>query len=240
MTRIALLLVAVSLVAAACSGDDEGATGSTGAAQPAALRVLADSSLEGVLPAIVPEADYVFAGTAELAARIEEGETADVLAAAGAAAPAALAGKALVEPPQAFATNRLVLVVPSGNPRGIRSVDDVSDVGLMNGAEPGYARATLEAMGKGDVLQNVDYAPEAAELVASGDLDAAFVYLTDAQRAGAAVEVIELPAQALLEYSLAFLTTSENSEGADAFMERVLGEESRQKLEAAGFGLPGG
>ena len=107
------------------------------------------------------------------------------------------------------------------------------------GAEPGYVQATLEAMGKGDVLQNVDYLPGAAEPVASGDLDAAFVYVTDAQAAGDAVEMIELPAQALLEYSAALVNSSRDPEAADAFIERLLGDEARQKLEAAGFGLPG-
>jgi molybdate transport system substrate-binding protein len=248
MTRIALLLVAVALAAAACSGDDEGATGSTGASAGATLKVLADSSLEDVLPAIAPDVDYEFADTNELAARIEEGEAADVLAAAGSAVPAALAGKALVEPPKPFATNRLVLVVPTGNPKGIESLGDLEEAVLAVGVEGGALRdateQALEAVGASQLLAAVGSegadGKTVLDSVASGAADAGFVLATDAQAADADVDVVELPAQALLEYSLAFLTTSERSADADAFIEQVLGDESREKLEAAGFGLPGG
>ena len=70
----------------------------------------------------------------------------------------------------------------------------------------------------------------------SGEADAGFVYFTDAKAAGDDVDMVELPAQALLQYPIAVVTTSEKADDAGAFVELVLGDAGRQALEGAGFG----
>jgi molybdate transport system substrate-binding protein len=74
--------------------------------------------------------------------------------------------------------------------------------------------------------------------VVSGDADAGFVYVTDAAAAGGDLRAIELPAQPLIEYPIGIVTASQNYEAAENFVELVLGEEGRQALKDAGFGLP--
>ena len=63
--------------------------------------------------------------------------------------------------PTVFATNRLVIVVPSGNPAEIRDLDDLAarDVRLVIGGEGvpvgDYTRELLERAGRLDVLDRV-------------------------------------------------------------------------------------
>jgi molybdate transport system substrate-binding protein len=140
---VTLLLVA-ALAAASCGGGDEDtdtAAGGTGG-----LVAFAPASLAPVFQELAPEADFTIAGSDELATRISEGATADVIAADSARYPEELAAAGYVERPQVFATNRLVLVVPADNPAGIDSVDDLGAPGatLVVGAE-GFPSASTRA-----------------------------------------------------------------------------------------------
>jgi ABC-type molybdate transport system substrate-binding protein len=114
-----------------------------------------------VFQELAPEADFTVAGSDELATRISEGATADVLAADSARYPEELAAAGYVERPQVFATNRLVLVVPADNPAGIDSIDDLGAPGVTlvvgsKGVPVGeYTRALLESLGETDALDNV-------------------------------------------------------------------------------------
>jgi molybdate transport system substrate-binding protein len=138
--------------------------------------------------------------------------------------------------------------VPADNPAGIESVDDLAADGVrvVIGAEGvpvgDYTRSVLETMGAEDVLDNVVSNEEDVKgvvgKVVSGDADAGFVYITDAMAAGDDLRAIELPAQPLIEYPIGIVTASENHAAAEDFIELVLGEEGRQALRAAGFGLP--
>ena len=108
---IVLALVAVCLVAVTAAF-----------AQPrhtlAQIKVLAASSLTNVFPQIDSTPKYSFAGSDALAAQIRLGAPADVYAAANMTLPTSLYNSGLVEKPVAFATNKLVLVVPNSNPAG--------------------------------------------------------------------------------------------------------------------------
>ena len=76
--------------------------------------------------------------------------------------------------------------------------------------------------------------------VALGEADAGFAYATDAQAVADDVEAIELPAgaQVPIEYGIAVVSASEHRDGAQEFVDEVLGPDGRAALEAAGFGLP--
>ncbi len=143
-----------------------------------------------------------------------------------------------------------MLVVPSGNPAGISSVEDLGADGvkLVIGAEGvpigDYTRTVLETMGQTAVLDNVVSNEEDVKgvlaKVVSGDADAGFVYATDAKAAGDDVEVIELPesAQATVLYPIAIVTDAQDPDAAQEFVDLVLGPEGQEALEEAGFGLP--
>ena len=212
--------------------------------------MFAAASLTEVFQAIDPDATFSFAGSDELATQIREGAPADVYAAASPRYPDELFGEGLVEEPVVFATNKLVLVVPSGNPAGITSVEDLGGDGvkLVIGAEGvpigDYTRTVLETMGQTAVLDNVVSNEEDVKgvlaKVVSGDADAGFVYATDAKAAGDDVEVVDLPesAQATVLYPIAIVTDAEDPDAAQAFVDLVLGPEGQKALTDAGFGLP--
>jgi molybdate transport system substrate-binding protein len=247
MRRIGWLLLtaSIALVLAGCGGDDGGAQGDTGG-----LTVYAAASLTDVFPTIDSAPEYNFAGSDELATQIREGAPADVYAAASSRYPQELFDEGLVEEPVTFATNRLVLIVPSDNPAGIESLEDVTAPGpkLVIAAEGvpvgDYTREVLEELGLTAALDNVvsneDDVRGVLGKVALGEADAGFVYITDAAVSEEDVTVIELPeeSQPPIEYQIAVVSASDNTEAAEAFVQEVLGPDGQEALEAAGFTIP--
>jgi molybdate transport system substrate-binding protein len=247
MARLGALLcgVVAALGLAACGGsDDEAPTVGE------ELTVFAAASLTEVLETLDPDVTYSFAGSDELATQIREGAPADVYAAASPRYPQELFDEGIVEEPVAFATNRLVVIVPAGNPAGISTVEDVANEGVRlvmadEGVPVGdYTRAVLETLGLQAALGNV--ASNEADVkgvvgkVALGEADAGFVYATDATTAAEDVEVIEIPvdAQPPVEYQIAIVADTARRDAAETFLELLLGDEGRAALTAAGFGLP--
>jgi molybdate transport system substrate-binding protein len=244
MTRAALALA----ILAALTGCGGSGTGGGDSNEQAA--VFAASSLPEVFPKIDPEATYNFAGSDDLATQIREGAPADVYAAASPKYPDELYAEGLVDKPEVFATNRLVLIVPKGNPAGIESVDDLRKKGvkLVIGAEGvpigDYTRTVLENMGASDVLDQVvseeDDVKGVVGKVSLGEADAGFVYVTDVKPVADKVTAIELPAEAQAEvkYEIAVVKDAQHHDAAHAFVEQVLGEQGQATLAAAGFGPP--
>jgi molybdate transport system substrate-binding protein len=228
---------------AGCGGGSDEGSG--------AIDVYAAASLAEVLPAIAPDARFSFAGSDELATQIREGAPADVYAAASAKYPQELYADELVDAPVTFASNRLVVIVPSGNPARIERAEDLLRGGtrLVLAAEGvpvgDYAREALATLGLSKALVNVvsneDDVKGVAAKVALGEADAGIVYSTDAVPLGDDVSVIELPdvAQPRIEYQVAVVTATDDEKGAAEFVERLLSDEGRAELDAAGFVVPG-
>ena len=225
---------------ASCGGSDN----------PGELDVYAAASLTDVLPEIDPDARYSFAGSDELATQIREGAPADVYAAASSKYPQELYAEALVGEPVTFASNRLVLIVPTSNPAGIESPEDLLPEGtrLVLAAEGvpvgDYAREALTELGLeaalANVVSNEDDVKGVSGKVALGEADAGIVYATDAVPLGDEVRVIALPdgAQPSIEYQVAVVNASEDADVAQAFVERLRSDEGRTALESAGFVVP--
>ena len=124
---------------AGCGDDDSSGSELEG------LTVFAAASLTESFQQLAPDVRFNFAGSDELATQIREGAPADVYAAASPRYPDELFDEDLIEEPQIFATNRLVLVVPADNPAGIESVEDLGErAKLVVGAE-GVPWATTRA-----------------------------------------------------------------------------------------------
>jgi molybdate transport system substrate-binding protein len=213
--------------------------------------VLAAASLTQVFPQIEPHAKYTFGGSGALETDIEQGAPADVFAAASPKQPAALYAKGLVDRPQEFATNTLVVIVPRDNPAHIASVNDVTRRGvklvICDATVPcgDYARTAFKNLGitgaamKNVVSQTTDVTQTVAE-VALGQADAGFVYITDADAAKGKVAVVRLPAAAKpgAEDFVAVVKSGRHQAAAEAFVATVLSAAGQAKLRAAGFGKP--
>jgi molybdate transport system substrate-binding protein len=222
-----------------------------GGASAPRINVYAAASLTEVFPRIDARPHYSFAGSDQLATQIRQGAPADVFAAASPKQPELLYQDGIVRRPYPFATNRLVVIVPRGNPARIRSVYDVRRKGVRvvigDKSVPigAYTRQLLDNLGiSAAVLRNV--VSEEADVkgivakVALGEADAGFVYRTDVRPARKRVRSIGVPAwpQPPIRYELAVVRSSRHLSAARAFVHRVLSVRGRRALLAAGFGLP--
>ena len=103
-----------------------------------------------------------FAGSDELAAQIRQGVKPDVFASANTKLPDQLYAEGLVEKPVVFASNELVLAVPSDS--AVRGLDDLTKPGttIAMGSESvpvgSYTRKVLDGLPAGEktaILANV-------------------------------------------------------------------------------------
>ena len=212
------------------------------------ITVYAAASLTNVFPAIDSGPRYSFGGSNTLAAQIQLGAPADVFASANTSIPAALFAKGLVGQPVNFTRNTLVIVVPKSNPAGINSIYDLTKPGVKidvaNSGVP-VGSYTLQILGQMNlakpVLANVvsqeTDVREVLAKVALGQVDAGFVYSTDAQTVPGQVTVIKVPAwaQPKVTYAMAVVTHSPNQAAAQAFVNEVLSKAAQAQLLKFGF-----
>jgi molybdate transport system substrate-binding protein len=238
LRRLTLVLaVAAALVSAQAS-----------AAPTAQITVYAAASLTDVFPKIDGAPRYSFAGSNTLSAQIQQGAPADVFASADMTLPNQLFARGLCSKPVVFTRNTLVVVVPSSNPAGIRSVYDLTRSGIklvIAGAGVpvgGYTLRVLRNMNlattvlKNVVSQETDVREVLAK-VSLGEADAGFVYATDAKTVSGKVRVVKVPAwaQPKVQYGMCVVTSSGSKTDAQAFVNRVLAKPGQAKLIAAGF-----
>jgi molybdate transport system substrate-binding protein len=211
------------------------------------LTVFAAASLTNVLPQIAPHETYSFSGSNMLAAQIQQGAPADVFASANTKLPQQLYQQGLVEQPDVFTRNALILIVPRSNPAGIHSVYDLRKPGVkLDVAAPGvpvgdYTRVVLHNLGLDDVLakavsQETDVREVLAK-VALGEADAGFVYTTDARTVKGKVATIGIrwSAQPIVQYAVAVVRSSAHLQAARQFVANLLTKAAQKKLLAAGF-----
>ncbi len=247
---VGIAAIGITFGVAAC-GSSSTNSPSTGSGSVSAPTVLAAASLLKVFPKIDPTPEYTFGGSGELATQIEQGAPADVFAAASAKQPAALLGKGVIGAPVKFATNRLVLVVPTGNPAHITTVSDITKPGvkLVICAAPvpcgDYARSVFTNLGitsaaMRNVVSEASDVTQVVAQVALGQADAGFVYITDADAADGRLTVIGLPPAAKPATSdyIAVVKAGAHQAGAADFVQAVMSPRGQAILRAAGFGAP--
>jgi molybdate transport system substrate-binding protein len=229
--------------------------------QAPALRVFAAASMTEVvseLAARFADAKIAasFGSSSELARQIVDGAPADVFVAASPEwidflrEKNALDGAALV-----FARGELVCIAPRASGLAAKGVGDARalEKGLAEGdrvaiADAGvpageYARQALERLGLQGAYRShlVGQKDVRAVLnaVESGEMQAGFVYATDARIAD--VEVLfrfDPETHALIDYLAAVARTSTQPALARRFVEFLRSEEARSVLARAGFALP--
>lgn len=259
-----VLVAGVALVLAACAGDggsgepnDAAADRVSGDRVSGDIVVFAAASLTEAFTELGEafEAEhpgatvtFSFAGSSSLAQQILSGAPADVFASA---APAQMArvtdGDLTVGDPVVFATNRLQIAVPAGNPAGVTGLEDFTDedltIALCADEVPCGAASVrvFEAAGLTPAPDTYEEDVRAAlTRVRLDEVDAALVYRTDVLGAGAEVEGIDFPESegAVNDYPIAALGEAPHPEGGRAFVDYVLSEAGHEVLADAGFGAP--
>lgn len=184
---VARLLIGLVLVSSACGGGDD-----------SRIRVLAASSLTDAFEALSDafaatdaaagvRVELSFAGSATLAAQLEEGAPADVVATADEATMARVveSGRTVAQP-EVFAANELAIAVHPSAAAEVVELDDLGDDGVLVAmCAPQVPCGSLSAELLADAGVEVDaatYEPNVRSVltkVALGEVDAGLVYRTD-------------------------------------------------------------
>ncbi|SOD95174.1 molybdate ABC transporter substrate-binding protein [Blastococcus haudaquaticus] len=271
-TRPLLALLAAGVLLAGCGGEGDAPAGeeeiltdpSGDAGLAGTLTVFAAASLTDVFTEVGDrleqenpglEVQLNVAGSAALAAQLEQGAPADVFAPADEAQMARVVDAGLATGPELFASNRLMLALPLDNPAGIEQPEQagipgiadllVRDVTLAVCAPEvpcGAAAAeVLDRAGLSDVPDTYEDDVRAVlTKVLLGEVDAGLVYRTDVQTAGNDVVALAFreAEAARNRYPVAVLEEAPNREAAQAFVDLVLSDEGRQLVADAGFFEP--
>lgn len=149
--------------------------------------------------------------------------------------------------------NKVVLVVPEGNPKGIESFDDLAArlaegsilMAMGNSDVPvgQYTQKILnfygldeEALAKSGVITYGSNVKEVTTQVSEGSVDCGIVYCTDTFSAG--LTVIDSASKDMcgqVIYPAAVLKTAKNPDAAKAFLDYLTGSEAMAIFEAVGF-----
>lgn len=194
-----------------------------------------------------------FAASGVLLQQIVQGAPVDVFASADQETLDRAAAQNLIDVAtrRDFATNRLVLVEPAQGGTGLKTLADLRQtavrriaVGKTATVPVGrYTRQVLEGAGLWTVLEpkfvQADSVRQVLDYVARGEVEAGFVYRTDAALAGDTVRVVLSPPTAQpVRYPLAVVADSRQKALAREFVAYVQSEAARPVLARHGFGAP--
>jgi molybdate transport system substrate-binding protein len=192
---------------------------------------------------------YNFAGSNTLATQITQGAPADVFASADTKNMEKV--NTLVNTPQTFAKNKVVVIIPANNPGNIKTLHDLANKGVkiaVAGPSVPVGNYTLEVLSK--MGQSSEYGPayESAvkanfvtqetsvsgvvQKVELGEVDAGYVYVSDAFSAGSKVSSIDIPDQfnILADYPIATVKDSKNLSTAESYVQYVLSPDGQAIL----------
>lgn len=262
-------LVGIGVVLVGCQAAQPAApSAGEGAAITGEVTIFAAASLTeaftemgAAFQATHPETTIVFnfAGSQQLAQQLGEGAPADIFASANQNQMdvATEAGRVLEGSAQPFVRNRLVVIVPPDNPKGLTRVEELAQPGLLlvlaaEAVPVGrYALEFLDKASQSDtfgatfkeqVLTNVQSYEENARAVLSkvtlGEADAGIVYRSDAAQGGDdPVGQFPIPDEVniIAEYPIAPIQDSRNPAAAQTFIELVLSPDGQAILAKHGF-----
>lgn len=267
-----LLLAMAALMAAGCGSTGAGTATAPSAqtetkAAPVELTVFAAASMTETLAQIqeqyktvAPEITltFNFDSSGTLQTQIEEGADCDLFISAAQKQMNALditsdkntdkLDLIIPETRTNILENKVVLVVPEGNPGGINAFEDVktdkvSMIALGNADVPvgQYSREIFTNMGVWDTLQSkITFGSNVKELttqVSEKAVDCGVVYATDAYSAGLTA-VAEAPAGSLktpVVYPAAVTRSSKHAEAAQAFLDYLQSDACSAIFEKVGF-----
>jgi molybdate transport system substrate-binding protein len=266
-TALALAGALALATTAGCSSSNSGSAGaaattsSSASASASALSgtvtVFAAASLTGTFTQLGKDFEaanpgvtvkFNFSGSDTLAASIVSGAPADVFAAASTATMTTVtkAGDA-TGTPTVFVKNQLEIAVPPGDPKGIKTLSDLTKPGIKVALCATTVPCGAAAV-KAETAGNIKINPVTLETdvksaltkVELGEVDAALVYQTDVKAAGGKVQGVDFTeaAKAINTYPIVVLKGAPNAAAAQAFVAFVLSAHGHDVLSAAGFQNP--
>lgn len=192
---------------------------------------------------------FNFASSSVVVNQVLSGAPADVIALADSTSMDTLVAAGFVaSTPRVFARNSMVIVVKPKNPHNLKTVTDLSRVGVValciQTAPCGaYAKSVLARAGvvlpESSVTRGLDATATLSQVV-TGDAQAGIVYATDARSAGKSVVTVSIARSMNITaaYPIATLKGSRQSAASAAFVDFVMAPTSRAILAAKGFVRP--
>jgi molybdate transport system substrate-binding protein len=150
--------------------------------------------------------------------------------------------------PTVFASNLLEIVVKPGNPKHVKTLADLADIGVVSLCGTTvpcgkYADQILSGAGvtidPSKITRGADVKATLAA-VTTGDADAAIVYDTDAKSAGSTVTAVSIPTwqNVYAIYPIAPIAASTNQDLAKAWIAYTVSPAGQRTLRSFGFLLP--
>ncbi|WP_406655746.1 molybdate ABC transporter substrate-binding protein [Methanolobus sp. ZRKC2] len=262
--KIILVVAAILTIALLASGcadktvSDTESEETTSAPEPVSITVSAAASLTEAFIEIEEEfeeenpavdVNYNFAGSGTLRMQIEGGAPIDVFASASQNHMNLLNDQSLIveDSREDFAENTVVLITPADNKLNINGPEDLAEAGTIAIGNPETApvgKYTVEALTEAGLWNDLqgksilaDDVKQVLVYVERGEVDAGFVYSTDAATADPdRIEIVAtLPTVTQISYPIAVVSSSENEEEAQSFVDFVTSDEGRSILESHGF-----
>ena len=197
-----------------------------------------------------------FAGSQILEQQIASGAPADVFASADLANMKKASDAGLVGDSQVFVKNRLTVIIPTSNPGKINTLHDLANKGVKIDIEastvpagkyslqvldkmalsPQYGPAYVSAVKANFVSLETDVKAVVTK-VQLGEVDAGFVYVTDAGAAKDKVTMIQIPDtfNVIAQYPIAVTKSAAHASDAQAFMQYILAKDAQDVLQQYGF-----
>ena len=194
---------------------------------------------------------FNFAGSGQLLQQIAKGAPVDVFASADQETMDKAEGLVEAGTRSNFVRNSLVVVVPIDSKLSVTSLNDLTKsefrhvaVGNPDNVPVGrYSKAVLQAAGVWDALRgkvvNTQNVRQSLDYVARGEVEAAFVYRTDAAILPDKVRIVlEVPTATPVLYPIAIVKGSGGKSEAKEFVGFVHSGAAQKILQKYGFGKP--
>lgn len=230
---------------------------------PLTLTVSAASSLQDAMRAIAPLFEAAHPGwrvrlntgaSGALVQQVARGAPVDVIATADAPSMDLAQSRGLLVDTarRDFARNRLVLVLPANaaGPPTLNSLQDLSSprfarIALASAASAPAGRLAQQALQEAGLwpllerrIVGAQHVRQVLDYVARGEVDAGFVYATDAQQAMSKVRMaLGVPTAQPIVLPIAPLRAAAHPQGAALFVDFVLSPGAQAVLARHGFGV---
>ncbi|XXQ69334.1 molybdate ABC transporter substrate-binding protein [Neisseriaceae bacterium B1] len=193
------------------------------------------------------------AASGVLLRQIEQGAPVDVFASADQATMDKAAQKQLIQAQtrRNFVRNSLVLVTPKNSSLKLKTLADLQQnsvkkiaIGKPESVPAGkYAQDALQKAKLYDTLKSkyiyTQNVRQASDYVLRGEVDAGFVYRTDAQLKQHSLNIVaEVPTTPAVVYPIAVSQSSKNAAEAKRFTDFILSAQGQQILQRYGFQKP--